>query len=106
LAYCSPSIKLSYVFSAYYEFNPVDSSCNFDGNATLSNSRKSPLIVGKLELTSRTQHCPGCSGCRFIMYRAGTIRRCLYPFTHIGCLWPYVLIAIELWLERCWWFGC
>jgi len=39
LSYCSPAIKLSYVFSAYYEFNPVDTSCDFDGNATLSNNR-------------------------------------------------------------------
>jgi hypothetical protein len=43
LSYCSPAIKLSYVFSAYYEFNPVDTSCDFDGNATLSNNRMLPI---------------------------------------------------------------
>lgn len=45
LAYCSPEIKLSYVFSAYYEFNPVDSSCDFSGNATLSPTRKYPASL-------------------------------------------------------------
>ncbi|CAD6573513.1 MAG: 1,3-beta-glucanosyltransferase gas1 [Tremellales sp. Tagirdzhanova-0007] len=39
LSMCSPAIKLSYAMSAYYEFNPVDSSCDFGGNATLSSSR-------------------------------------------------------------------
>ncbi|GFZ51518.1 1,3-beta-glucanosyltransferase gas1 [Saitozyma sp. JCM 24511] len=36
LSMCSPAIKLSYAMSAYYEFNPVDSSCDFSGNATLN----------------------------------------------------------------------
>ncbi|WWC64243.1 uncharacterized protein I303_106852 [Kwoniella dejecticola CBS 10117] len=39
LSYCSPAVKLSYAMSAYYEFNPVDSSCDFSGNATLSPTR-------------------------------------------------------------------
>ncbi|WWC91420.1 uncharacterized protein L201_006366 [Kwoniella dendrophila CBS 6074] len=39
LSYCSPAIKLSYAMSAYYEFNPIDSSCDFAGNATLSPTR-------------------------------------------------------------------
>ncbi|WWC97763.1 hypothetical protein V866_004649 [Kwoniella sp. B9012] len=39
LSYCSPAIKLSYAMSAYYEFNPVDTSCDFSGNATLSPTR-------------------------------------------------------------------
>ncbi|KAK4686291.1 hypothetical protein P7C73_g3844, partial [Tremellales sp. Uapishka_1] len=39
LSFCSPAIKLSYAFSAYYEFNPVDSSCDFSGNATLSSAK-------------------------------------------------------------------
>jgi hypothetical protein len=38
LSMCSPAIKLSYAMSAYYESNPVDSSCDFGGNATLSSS--------------------------------------------------------------------
>ncbi|WRT68843.1 uncharacterized protein IL334_005824 [Kwoniella shivajii] len=39
LSYCSPAIKLSYAMSAYYEFNPIESSCDFSGNATLSPAR-------------------------------------------------------------------
>lgn len=39
LSYCSPAIKLSYAFSAYYSFNPVRTSCDFSGNATLSPNR-------------------------------------------------------------------
>ncbi|WVR09251.1 hypothetical protein IAU60_006316 [Kwoniella sp. DSM 27419] len=39
LSYCSPAIKLSYAMSAYYEYNPVDTSCDFAGNATLSPNR-------------------------------------------------------------------
>nr|ODN88560.1 1,3-beta-glucanosyltransferase [Cryptococcus depauperatus CBS 7841]ODN92877.1 1,3-beta-glucanosyltransferase [Cryptococcus depauperatus CBS 7855] len=39
LSYCSPAIKLSYVFSVYYQLNPVDTSCDFGGNATLSQNR-------------------------------------------------------------------
>ncbi|WWC73310.1 uncharacterized protein I206_107277 [Kwoniella pini CBS 10737] len=39
LSYCSPAVKLSYAMSAYYEFNPIDSSCDFAGNATLSPTR-------------------------------------------------------------------
>ncbi|ORX38966.1 putative 1,3-beta-glucanosyltransferase [Kockovaella imperatae] len=36
LSFCSPAIKLSYAMSAYYMFNPVSTSCDFGGNATLS----------------------------------------------------------------------
>ncbi|KAK8843496.1 hypothetical protein IAR55_007156 [Kwoniella newhampshirensis] len=39
LSFCSPAIKLSYAMSAYYEFNPIPSSCDFGGNATLSSNR-------------------------------------------------------------------
>ena len=45
LSFCSPAIKLSYAMSAYYMFNPVDSSCNFGGNATLSSTREWPLLT-------------------------------------------------------------
>ena len=41
LAMCSPAIKLSYAMSAYYEVNPVDTSCDFGGNATLSPNSES-----------------------------------------------------------------
>jgi len=41
LSMCSPAIKLSYAMSAYYEANPVDTSCDFAGNATLNPNRKS-----------------------------------------------------------------
>ncbi|KAL1410950.1 1,3-beta-glucanosyltransferase [Vanrija albida] len=43
LAMCSPDIKLNYVMSAYYDANPVATSCDFGGNATLSTS---PLSAG------------------------------------------------------------
>ncbi|TXT13593.1 hypothetical protein VHUM_00960 [Vanrija humicola] len=43
LAMCSPNIKLNYVMSAYYDANPVATSCDFGGNATLSTSRECPL---------------------------------------------------------------
>ncbi|EIW66984.1 1,3-beta-glucanosyltransferase [Tremella mesenterica] len=36
LSMCSPAIKLSYAMSAYYGTNPVSTSCDFAGNATLS----------------------------------------------------------------------
>ncbi|KAL7421398.1 1,3-beta-glucanosyltransferase [Cryptotrichosporon argae] len=39
LAMCSPAIKLSYAMSAYWEYNPIDSSCDFAGNATLNLTR-------------------------------------------------------------------
>ncbi|WVQ92527.1 hypothetical protein IAS59_006338 [Cryptococcus gattii] len=39
LSFCSPAIKLSYVMSTYYQFNPKDTSCDFGGNATLSANR-------------------------------------------------------------------
>nr|ADE10078.1 glyco hydro 72 [Tremella fuciformis] len=39
LSMCSPAIKLSYAMSAYYELNPVDSSCDFAGNASLSTNK-------------------------------------------------------------------
>lgn len=39
LSFCSPAIKLSYVMSTYYQFNPKDTSCDFAGNATLSANR-------------------------------------------------------------------
>ncbi|WWD20964.1 hypothetical protein CI109_105443 [Kwoniella shandongensis] len=39
LSMCSPAIKLSYAMSAYYEFNPIATSCDFNGNATLSPNR-------------------------------------------------------------------
>ncbi|RSH78803.1 1,3-beta-glucanosyltransferase gas1 [Apiotrichum porosum] len=38
LAMCSPEIKLNYVMSAWYESNGLASSCDFDGNATLSSN--------------------------------------------------------------------
>ncbi|WOO80933.1 1,3-beta-glucanosyltransferase gel4 [Vanrija pseudolonga] len=38
LAMCAPDIKLNYVMSAYYDANPVATSCDFGGNATLSTS--------------------------------------------------------------------
>lgn len=34
LAMCSPDIKLSWAFSAFYMLNPVATSCDFAGNAT------------------------------------------------------------------------
>ena len=40
LSYCNPATKLNYAISAYYEYNPVDSSCDFSGNATLASPRK------------------------------------------------------------------
>lgn len=45
LAMCSPSIKLSYAMSAYLGINPVDSSCDFNGNATLVRNRESDGVV-------------------------------------------------------------
>ncbi|ORY25518.1 putative 1,3-beta-glucanosyltransferase [Naematelia encephala] len=39
LSFCSPAIKLSYAMSAYYEFNPISTSCDFSGNATLNPQR-------------------------------------------------------------------
>jgi len=41
LAMCSPAIKLSYAMSAYFSVNPIDSSCDFGGNATLVPNRES-----------------------------------------------------------------
>lgn len=35
LGFCDPAIKLSYVMTAYWELNRLDSSCDFGGNATL-----------------------------------------------------------------------
>ncbi|KAK1922373.1 Glucanosyltransferase-domain-containing protein [Papiliotrema laurentii] len=35
LAMCSPAIKLSYAMSAYFSLNPIASSCDFGGNATI-----------------------------------------------------------------------
>lgn len=43
LSYCNPATKLNYAISAYYEYNPVDSSCDFAGNATLASPRKYSL---------------------------------------------------------------
>lgn len=39
LAMCSPAIKLSYAMSAYFNINPLQSSCDFNGNASLSENR-------------------------------------------------------------------
>lgn len=40
LAMCSPAVKLSYAMSAYLGVNPVESSCDFGGNATLAKNRE------------------------------------------------------------------
>ncbi|OCF34149.1 1,3-beta-glucanosyltransferase [Kwoniella heveanensis BCC8398] len=53
LSYCSPAIKLSYAMSAYYEFNPIDSSCDFSGNATLSPNRPNTAS----DASSAAQQC-------------------------------------------------
>ncbi|WVQ81620.1 hypothetical protein IAT38_003744 [Cryptococcus sp. DSM 104549] len=39
LSFCSPAIKLSYAMSVYYQLNPEETSCDFGGNATLSENR-------------------------------------------------------------------
>lgn len=51
---CSPAIKLSYAMSAYYEFNPVDSSCDFSGNATLNPNSESARF--HVSASSRAVH--------------------------------------------------
>ncbi len=41
LEFCSPSVKLSYVFSAYYEEQQlVATACDFGGNATIVAQRE------------------------------------------------------------------
>jgi hypothetical protein len=41
LSYCSDAIKLSYIFSAYYESqNRNSAACDFDGNATTIRNRE------------------------------------------------------------------
>ncbi|BEI87921.1 uncharacterized protein CcaverHIS019_0106390 [Cutaneotrichosporon cavernicola] len=42
LAMCSPDIKLSWAFSAYYMLNPVATSCDFSGNATRNEGADAP----------------------------------------------------------------
>jgi hypothetical protein len=42
LAMCSPDIKLSWAFSAYYMLNPVPTSCDFAGNATRNEGADAP----------------------------------------------------------------
>lgn len=44
LAMCSPAIKLSYAMSAYFSVNPIASSCDFNGNATIVENGASPVI--------------------------------------------------------------
>lgn len=43
LAMCSPQIKLSWAFSAYYMLNPVATSCDFSGNATRNEGAEGEL---------------------------------------------------------------
>jgi hypothetical protein len=51
LEYCSPAVKLSYVFSAYYESQGrVGTACDFSGNATLASNRE--LLVAGVQATS------------------------------------------------------
>jgi hypothetical protein len=45
LSYCNPATKLNYAISAYYEYDPVDTSCDFAGNATLASPRMSFFLV-------------------------------------------------------------
>lgn len=45
LAMCSPDIKLSWAFSAYYMLNPVATSCDFGGNATRNDGADGGLIL-------------------------------------------------------------
>jgi hypothetical protein len=40
---CSPAIKLSYAMSAYFNINPLQSSCDFNGNASLSENSESKV---------------------------------------------------------------
>ena len=58
LSMCSAAIKLSYAMSAYYEYNPVDSSCDFGGNASLSTTSESRWILVNLKGT-RSQNFRG-----------------------------------------------
>ena len=83
LSYCSPAIKLSYAMSAYYEFNPVQSSCDFGGNATFAPNRESSLPIRFVSLTD----CSAKYGsrrleCRRVMSLAGTVRRSVHPVCH------------------------
>lgn len=52
LSYCNPATKLNYAISAYYEYNPVDSSCDFSGNATLASPRPSNAAAAAAAATS------------------------------------------------------
>jgi hypothetical protein len=68
--------------SAYYEYNPVDSSCDFSGNATLNPNSESavPSLSILLSHTSlakcydpfRAQHGPGRVNRRFVVSRIPT----------------------------------
>ncbi|WVQ72162.1 hypothetical protein IAR50_001707 [Cryptococcus sp. DSM 104548] len=55
LSFCSPAIKLEYVMSAYYQSNPVSTSCDFAGNATLSTSSSKPNTAS--DANSAAQSC-------------------------------------------------
>lgn len=55
LSFCSPSVKLSYVFSAYYGLNPVDTSCDFAGNATLRTGTGRPNTIA--DASAAAQSC-------------------------------------------------
>jgi hypothetical protein len=57
LSYCSPAIKLNYAMSAYYEYNPVASSCDFSGNATLAQNRESLTRIHLTLHLAVRQHC-------------------------------------------------
>lgn len=60
LAMCSPAIKLSYAMSAYFSVNPIDSSCDFGGNASLVENRESRK---QSFFPTYTQGGPSASGC-------------------------------------------
>ncbi|TYJ51935.1 hypothetical protein B9479_007474 [Cryptococcus floricola] len=54
LSSCSPAIKLEYVMSVYYQSNPVSTSCDFDGNATLSTSSSKPNTASDADTAAQS----------------------------------------------------
>ncbi|KAJ7096582.1 1,3-beta-glucanosyltransferase [Mycena belliarum] len=53
LAMCDPTIKLSYVFSQYYELNRrATKACNFSGNATLNSAAPNTNIAAAAAASS------------------------------------------------------
>lgn len=82
LQMCSPAIKLSYAMSAYYEYNPISTSCDFGQNASLSSTRESDSLAaqsGQCSSMHRPEHGARCFDGRPVMSRPTAFGRRVHP---------------------------